>query len=184
MGVRARDQSGVRPNDRPIVTGLLITYGLFWIGLAIDRLVQKAGLLPQAELPFAYILRHAFAGVAYHGQLKIMDGAGAVGGKMRYQSPLHKLYHIKGVAGAYDMGAVHQKHGGVVFASGLHHRVRQNGQRRVLKGLRGQRRVQQHLLQVYVVDTLLQRQYFQLCAVEYFKRHCFLFLPDGLIDIF
>ena len=35
MGVRARDQSGVRPNDRPIVTGLLITYGLFWIGLAI-----------------------------------------------------------------------------------------------------------------------------------------------------
>ena len=35
MGVRARDQSGVRLNDRPIVTGLLITYGLFWIGLAI-----------------------------------------------------------------------------------------------------------------------------------------------------
>ena len=35
MGVMAREQSGVRPNDRPIVTGLLITYGLFWIGLAI-----------------------------------------------------------------------------------------------------------------------------------------------------
>ena len=35
MGVRARDQSGVRPNDSPIVTGLFITYGLFWIGLAI-----------------------------------------------------------------------------------------------------------------------------------------------------
>ena len=34
MGVMAREQSGVRPNDRPIVTGLLITYGLFWIGLA------------------------------------------------------------------------------------------------------------------------------------------------------
>ena len=40
MGVRARDQSGVRPNDRPIVTGLLITYGLFWIGLAIALLIN------------------------------------------------------------------------------------------------------------------------------------------------
>ncbi len=35
MGVRARDQGGVRPNDRPIIMGLLIVYGLFWVGLAI-----------------------------------------------------------------------------------------------------------------------------------------------------
>lgn len=35
MGVRARDQSGTGVGDRSIVAGLLIGYGLFWIGLAI-----------------------------------------------------------------------------------------------------------------------------------------------------
>ena len=35
MGERASDQRETGVGDRSIVTGLLITYGLFWVGLAI-----------------------------------------------------------------------------------------------------------------------------------------------------
>ena len=116
--------------------------------------------MPQAELAVAHILGNGLAGMADHGELKVVDRTGTVGGQMCHQAPLHQFDHVKTVAGADHMGTVHQKHRGIMVPAGLDNGVCQNGQCRM--GIFGSRisGVQQDVLQIHSMDSLLQRQNF------------------------
>ena len=157
--------------------GKIVLYNPFAQGLTGAKaqfcaLVQGADvlgvLLPKAELPFADVLCHAFGGGAYHGKFKIVDGGGAVEGKMGDITLLRQADKAGPHASAHYMPAHHHQHAGALFARSTH-TLRQKVYGIVV--VFGLFIWVYHHAQIKVVHALAQGQKPQARAVKLFERH-------------
>ncbi len=115
MGVRAGNQSGMGADNHPIVTGLLIAYGLLWIGLAITPVNRQdwflenllavalvAGLvltyrrfafsLPSYYLILAFLLLHAIG--AHYTYSEVPFGFWLKDALALSRNPFDRLVHF------------------------------------------------------------------------------------------
>ena len=134
-------------------------------GLGGD-VVQAAGLLPQAELAFAYVARHALGGGADKGEFEIVDSSRAVHGDTGDAPLFHEVDEVALHSVAQHVRAHHEDHGGAVRAR--HGDALRNVRQRFGDFIN--RRKRQDGFQRQIVLTLGQRFQLKSRTVEFSVR--------------